>query len=117
MPKTTLNKLLEEYAAQIKSAQEALYAVDDEEEPTLGAWMPDAENDDVWVNKVNPDFPFGTPNFDRSSYRFFEDEKAALTAFQNGEVDFILSPDENLPRCPMRNIIPVIARASLCSIH
>ena len=90
---SNLNKLLEEYAAQIKSAQETLYAVDDEEEPTLGAWMPAGEENDVWVNKANPDFPFGTPNFDRSSYRFFEDENAALTAFQNGEVDFILSPD------------------------
>ncbi|MDO9301445.1 MAG: ABC transporter substrate-binding protein, partial [Anaerolineales bacterium] len=88
-----LNKLLEEYAAQVKSAQEALFAVADEQEPTLGAWMPDAKNDDVWVNKANPDFPFGAPNFDRSTYRFFEDEKAALTAFQNDEVDFILSPD------------------------
>jgi ABC-type transport system substrate-binding protein len=88
-----LNKLLEEYAAQVKSAQETLYAAHDEQEPTLGAWMPDTKDDDVWVNKANPDFPFGSPNFDRSMYRFFEDEKAALTAFQNGEVDFVLSPD------------------------
>jgi ABC-type transport system substrate-binding protein len=90
---SNLNKLLEDYAAQIKSAQGTLYAVDDEQEPTLGVWMPDSEKDDVWVNKANPDFPFGAPNFDRSSYRFFEDENSALAAFQNGEVDFILSPD------------------------
>ena len=90
----SLNKLLEDYAAQVKPAQEALYAADDKEEPTLGAWMPDVKKDGVWVNKVNPDFSFGTPNFDRSTYRFFENENAALTAFQNGEVDFILSPDD-----------------------
>jgi peptide/nickel transport system substrate-binding protein len=88
-----LNKLLEEYAAQIKSAQENLYTVADEKELTLGAWMPELETEDAWVNKANPDFPFGTPNFSRSSYRFFADEKAALTAFQKDEVDFILSPD------------------------
>ena len=88
-----LNKLLEEYAAQVKSAQEALYVVDNENEPTLGVWMPEPETDDVWVNKANPDFSFGYPNFSRSSYRFFEDEKSAMTAFQNGEVDFVLSPD------------------------
>ena len=89
----SLNKLLEDYAAQVKSAQEALYAVNDNKEPTLGAWMPAMEKNGAWVNQVNPDFPFGTPNFDRATYRFFEDEKTAMTAFQNGEVDFILSPD------------------------
>ena len=88
-----LNKLLEEYAAQIRSAQAILYAVDNEKEPTLGAWMHEAGENDIWVNKANPDFPFGMPNFERASYHFFEDENAALTAFQNGEVDFILSPD------------------------
>jgi ABC-type transport system substrate-binding protein len=49
--------------------------------------------DGVWVNKVNPDFPFGTPNFERVVYQFFGDENSALTAFQNGEVNFILSPN------------------------
>jgi len=94
---STLEKLLEDYATQVKSAQEKLYGVDSEKEPTLSAWMPDTAKDDVWVNKVNPDFPFGAPNFDRSTYRFFEDENSALTAFQNGEVDFILSPINDLP--------------------
>ena len=88
-----LNKLIEEYAAQISSAQETLYTMADGNEPTLGAWMSEMQTDDMWVNKANPDFPFGTPNFERASYRFFEDEKAALNTFQNGEVDFILSPD------------------------
>jgi ABC-type transport system substrate-binding protein len=90
---SVLDKLLEGYASQVKSAREALYAGNDEKEPTLGAWMPDVKKDAVWVNKANPDFPFGTLNFERSTYRFFEDENSALTAFQNGEVDFILSLD------------------------
>jgi len=89
----TLENLLEDYDAEIKSAQETLFAVNGEAEPTLGAWMPDEIKDGVWINKVNPDYPFGTPNFDRSTYRFFEDESAALAAFQNDEVDFILSPN------------------------
>jgi len=93
----TLENLLEDYAAQIKLAQENLYAASDEKEPTLGTWMPAAEKDGVWVNQVNPDFPFGVPNFDRSTYTFFKDENTALAAFQNGEVDFILAPVENLP--------------------
>jgi ABC-type transport system substrate-binding protein len=92
---STLNKFLEDYTAQIKSAQEKLYAVNDKDEPTLGAWMPAVEKGDAWINKVNPDFAeqFGTPNFDRSVYYFFKDEKEAITAFQNGKVDFILSPN------------------------
>lgn len=93
----TLENLLEDYASQVKSAQESLHTVNDEEEPTLGAWLPAVQKDDVWQKQANPDFPFGAPNFDRASYYFFENENAALTAFQNGEVDFILSPVENLP--------------------
>lgn len=88
-----LNKFLEEYSEQIKLAQENLYAAADEKEPTLGSWMPELETENAWINKANPDFPFGPPNFSRSSYRFFEDEKSALTAFKKGEVDFILSPN------------------------
>jgi peptide/nickel transport system substrate-binding protein len=90
---SALNKLLEEYTGKVKSAQEALYVVNDKEEPTLGTWMPDTAKDDIWVNKANPDFPFGAPNFDRSVYHFYEDENAALATFQNGEVDFVLTPD------------------------
>lgn len=89
-----LNKLLDDYAAQVKSAQETLYTVDDEEEPVLGTWMPAGRSTEngVWVNVVNPNFPFIQPNFDRAVYRIFENEDTAINAFQNGEVDFILSP-------------------------
>ncbi len=87
-----LNKLLDDYAAQVKSAQETLYDADDKEEPVLGTWMPAGRSTEngVWVNEANPDYPFIKPNFDRAVYRIFEDEDAAITAFQNGEVDFIL---------------------------
>ena len=94
---STLDNLLEDYSARVKSAQEALHGLDDGGEPTLGAWMPDISENSVWVNKTNPDFPFGISNFDRTAYRFFQDETAALTAFQNGDVDFILSPLDTPP--------------------
>jgi ABC-type transport system substrate-binding protein len=99
----TLENLLEDYAAQINLAQESLHDLDDSEEPTLGAWLSGATQDDVWVNPANPAFPFGAPNFDRASYRFFDDEESALTAFQNGEVDFILSSLTNPPDGAMLN--------------
>lgn len=90
--KETLENLLEDYADRVKLAQEALHDLDDSEEPTLGVWVTGAVQDGIWVNLGNPDSPFEEPNFDRASYRFFDDEESALTAFQNGEVDFILSP-------------------------
>ena len=85
------NKLMDEYTAQIKSAQKTLYDLKDEKEPTLGTWMPAGEINGRWVNQANPDFPFIKPNFDRAVFVFFDNDKAAKTAFQNGKVDFILS--------------------------
>ncbi len=100
---STLDSLLEDYAAQVKSAQGVLHDVAADGEPTLGAWMPDSKKDGVWVNKASPDFPFGVPNFDRASYHFFEDGNEVSTAFQNGDVDFILSPVMKLPEGAIHN--------------
>lgn len=88
----TLNKLLEERAAAIESAQQALYAVDDPGEPTLGPWMPAGKENGVWTNTANPDFPFTQPNFDRAIYKTYTDDQAAWSAFTKGEVDVILKP-------------------------
>jgi ABC-type transport system substrate-binding protein len=93
----TLENLLEDYAAQVKLAQASLHSVNDEKEPTLGVWLPAVKTDGVWQKQANPDLPFGAPNFDYASYYFFENENEAVAAFQNDEVDFILSPVENLP--------------------
>jgi ABC-type transport system substrate-binding protein len=88
-----LDKLLEEYASKINIAHQALYALDDRGEPTLGAWMFESQKGAVWTNTANPDFPFGKPNFDRAVYHLFGNESDALTAFKKKEVDFILSPN------------------------
>jgi ABC-type transport system substrate-binding protein len=88
----TLNKLLNERAAAIESAQQALYVVDDLGEPTLGTWMPAGEENGVWTNTANPDFPFVQPNFDRAIYVTYTDEKDAWSAFTKGEVDVLLKP-------------------------
>lgn len=89
-----LNTLLDEYAAQLDAAQKTLYGADDAREPVLGTWMPAAKENGMWVNNANPDFPFTKPNFDRAVYRIYQDDEAAIRAFQNGEVDFILSPND-----------------------
>lgn len=91
--RNNLDKLLEEYSAKINATHQVLYALDDENEPTLGVWIFESKKSDLWVNTANPNFPFGKPNFDRAVYYFFDNEKTALAAFKNNEVDFILSPD------------------------
>jgi ABC-type transport system substrate-binding protein len=47
---------------------------------------------DEWVNAVNPDLPFEQPNFDRAVYVFFNDEVSAMKAFENREIDAVLTP-------------------------
>jgi peptide/nickel transport system substrate-binding protein len=88
----TLDKIVDESTAKIALAQEALYAVDDEDEPTLGTWMPAGKQDGTWVNEANPDFPFIKPNFDRATYTAFPDGAAVIEALENREVDVFLSP-------------------------
>ncbi len=92
-----LQNLLDDYDARARQAQKALREKPDEGEPSLGVWLPYDEGEDFRVYKANPEFPFGAPNFDRASYRFFEDEESALAAFENGEVDFILSSLTSVP--------------------
>jgi len=87
-----LNKLLEESDAKIGSAHQALYALDDKDEPTLGTWIPAGQQDGAWVNEANPDFPFVHPSFDRAVYSIYDDMESALSAFEKKEVDVLLAP-------------------------
>lgn len=87
----TLTKLLEERAAGIESAHQALFGVDDAGEPTLGTWIPAGEKNGVWTNEANPAFPFLQPHFDRVVYTIYPEEESAYLAFSKGEVDVILS--------------------------
>jgi ABC-type transport system substrate-binding protein len=86
----TLNKLLDEQVAAIESAQQALYAVDDLGEPTLGTWMPLGEKKGIWTNAANPNFPFTQPHFDKTIYQTYADQESAYSAYESGKVDVIL---------------------------
>ena len=94
-----LIELNDELTVKIDVARQALYALDSVDEPTLGSWMPAGGEGGVWVNDVNPNFPFGQPHYNHSAYRFFENIGTALTAFENNEVDVILNqygiPNQN----------------------
>lgn len=92
--KNSLDDLLAEKSTLTAAAHQKLFQLNNENEPTLGPWLSDSQETDTWVNVPNPDYSswFGAPNFDRAVYRFYPDEQSALAAFQNGQVDFVLSP-------------------------
>ena len=78
--------------AALQAARQALYALDDRAEPTLGVWAPAGLAQGAWTNAANPAHPFGAPHFDRAVYRLYPDQAAALQAFQQGQVDSVLLP-------------------------
>ncbi len=88
----TLDKILEQATGKLNSGRQALYAVDDTNEPTLGTWMPAGKENGAWVNEANPDFPFIHPNFDQAVYLTFTYIEDAETAFEENQVDAILYP-------------------------
>ncbi len=73
------------------AARQSLYALDNQNEPTLGDWMPAGQLNGAWTNQVNPAYPFDTPKFGRAVYKIYQDEKSAVNALQNDEIDSILA--------------------------
>ena len=93
----SLAEYLTEYADKIESAHQALYALDDSDEPTLGVWIRAERKQGYWVKEANPDFPFESPSFDRAVYIPFDSQEDAFKAYEDSKVDIVLSPDEILP--------------------
>jgi len=82
-----------QYATAMDAARQSLYALDGQEEPTLGDWMPAGQQNGVWVNKGNPAHPFNEPHFDNALYKTYPSDEDALNAFQKKDVDEILESD------------------------
>lgn len=80
------------YDAAMTGARDSLYALNDNAEPLLGAWQADPSQKDFVANIANPKFPFGHPAFEQSTYNFYANENAAISAWMKGEVDSILDP-------------------------
>ena len=87
-----LSKVQADFDAAMNAARAALYALKDQNEPTLGTWNYSASGNGVIENESNLKFPFDHPVIDRASYRTYPTEEAALTSFLNDEVDAILAP-------------------------
>jgi ABC-type transport system substrate-binding protein len=80
----------------VSAAQEALYAIAHDGEPTLGNWIPGGMQSNEWANKINPAHPFGAPNFDNVSYQLFASQDEAINAIKNDSIDEILAPELNI---------------------
>ena len=77
----------------METGRQSLYALDAPGEPTLGMWSPAGEANGMWTNAANPAQPFGSTHFDRAVYVLYPDERAALAALADGQVNGILEPD------------------------
>lgn len=78
----------------MNAARSALYSLDDQNEPHLGASTPVAGSgaDSGYQNKMEASYPVQTPNFDRAVYKSFVTLAAAEAALQAGQVDVVLDP-------------------------
>ena len=95
---TALAKAQSQYDAAMDAARQSLYALDHQDEPTLGDWMPAGQENGEWINKVNPAHPFNVPHFDSAVYETFTSEDDAVEAFQNNDVDLILAVQKDFHR-------------------
>jgi peptide/nickel transport system substrate-binding protein len=87
---TALTKAQSQYDSAVDAARQSLYALDYQNEPTLGDWLPAGKENGAWLNKVNPAHPYTVPHFDRAAYDSYADESSAVNSIQQGEVNAIL---------------------------
>jgi peptide/nickel transport system substrate-binding protein len=100
--------LQDEYDAALNAARTALFALEDEGEPTFGPFLRVVQNGGVFTRNVNPSYPFEKPNFDRAAYSVFEELSSAMEAFTQGEADVVLSSggafqDPSAPSYPVNS--------------
>ncbi|NOY98028.1 MAG: ABC transporter substrate-binding protein [Chloroflexi bacterium] len=77
---------------KLAEARAALYQLDNEGEPTLGAWLPGQREAGAFTENVGGSgYPFDQPSFDRVRYTVYAPQDAVQALLDN-EVDFILTP-------------------------
>ncbi len=89
-----LSKAQANFDSSMAAAREAVYALNDQNEPRLGAWEYAGTQNGLIQNQSNPKFPLEHPNFDRAVYRLYASESAATAALRNGDVNLILTPND-----------------------
>lgn len=92
-----LSKAQSAYDQALNEARAALYALDDADEPLLGAWQPvggkgASTGGSHFVNETNAGFPGAPSRFRQAVYTSYATPEAALAALQKGGADIVLDP-------------------------
>jgi peptide/nickel transport system substrate-binding protein len=105
-----LAKIRNEYELQMADARQALFALGNASEPTLGPWKFESRISGVLKNSVELGTPFGNPWFDNVQYIKVADETSAVELILADEIDVILTPSGLSPQSVMRlNAIPEVS--------
>jgi ABC-type transport system substrate-binding protein len=95
-------KLQDELNAALDAARQALFALPADGEPVFGPYLRYAGSGETLTRSLNPSYPFARPAFDGLVYSLFPDERSAVTAFDRGAVDVVLSGKDLSPSQPDR---------------
>lgn len=87
-----LARARDEYESELTEAQQALFALGNAGEPTLGPWHFKDRLPGEFENVADFSAPVQAPWFDRARYVVVPDEAAAVQALLHDEVDLVLSP-------------------------
>ena len=87
------DKARTEYETQLTQARTTLFFLDNQDEPTLGAWKFAEKGGDYLENSVNLATPFGNPWFDSIRYIQYPIDLSAAGALERDAVDIVLTPN------------------------
>lgn len=104
----SLDQAKSDFDDAMSSARTALYALSDNDEPSLGDWKPGTAQNGSIKNDANVQFPQAHLNFDHALFRLYPDEASALQGMSSGDVNAILAPgglmSQDLARIPSSSL-------------
>ncbi len=86
-----LAKTQDQYDAAVAEARAALFALDDEDEPTFGPFLRVTRDGDTFTREANPKYPFEKPNYDRVVYMLYDGFAAANQALDQARAEVLLT--------------------------
>lgn len=86
-----LLKAQDGYAAALAIARAALFALDDEGEPTFGPFLRARRDGNTFTREANPNYPFEKPHYDRAVYTLYDGFAAANLALTQSGAEVLLA--------------------------
>jgi ABC-type transport system substrate-binding protein len=86
-----LSRAQDEYDAALAAARAALFALDDEGEPTFGPFLRARRDGNTFTREANPLYPFEAPNYDRAVYTLYDGFAEANQALAQSDANVLLS--------------------------